>query len=265
MKKIYKVFQKIFGIPWIIFGIQHFMFADFVAGLVPAYFPFRLFWAYFTGAAMIAAGLSFITDIKLRLAAFLLGAMLLMFILLIHVSTLTNDPSAIHWTRALQDFALASIAFMLTGNLSKQKAENNFLENIVQPSRYVFAVLLIIFGASQFLDPDFLTAKVPAYFPFRLFWVYLTGTAMILTGASVIINKKARLTAISLGVFLLLLNLLYHGYLLANDLHNPLAWTAAMLDLAITCGVFILAAASPDEANLNDFTVGEENSGGKIY
>jgi uncharacterized membrane protein len=241
----------VFAVPWIIFGIQHFMYVDFVAKIVPAYFPAGWFWAYLTGAAMIAAGVSFIVNKKSSLAAALLGTMLLMFIVLIHVPTIAGDSSAINWTRALQDLAIACIAFMLAGSVSKEKSKSEFLENVGKSSRFLFALLLIIFGVQQFLNLDFLTAKVPDYLPLRIFWVYLTGAAMIVTGVSVLANKKARPTAILTGVFLLTINLLYHGYLLANGLHNPLNWTAAMLDLAITCGVFILAAASPkDERDL---------------
>ena len=124
--KTIRILLVLFAVPWLVFGIQHFMYADFVATLVPAYFPARLFWAYFTGTAMVAAGISFIVNRMAWLAAALLGTMLVMFILLIHIPKLIGDSSVIqNWTRALQDIALASIAFMLAGNLSK--TENNIL------------------------------------------------------------------------------------------------------------------------------------------
>jgi uncharacterized membrane protein len=40
--------------------IMHFKFAQFVAGIVPAWMPWRLFWAYFTGVALCVAGISII-------------------------------------------------------------------------------------------------------------------------------------------------------------------------------------------------------------
>lgn len=248
MKKIIRIVQIMFGVPWLIFGTQHFLYVDFVAQLVPAYFPARWFWAYLTGAAMITAGVSLIVNIKARLAAALLGVMLLMFVLLLHVPKIAGDPSTINWTRTLQDLAIASTAFMLAGALSKSKIENDVLDKIAKLSRYVFAILLIVFGVQQFLNLDFLTAKVAPYLPLRIFWVYLTGATMVITGASVLIIKKARLAAFALGTLMLILNLLMHVYLLASSLHTPLLWTAAMLDLAITCGVFILAATTPQES-----------------
>lgn len=245
MNKFIRIVQAVFGIPWLVFGAQHLLYVDFVAKLVPAYFPAQWFWAYLTGAAMIAAGLSFIGNVKARLAAVLLGTMLLLFILLLHSQTIARGASAVNWTRALQDLSIAAAAFMLTGIMSKR--EDDVLNKIGKTSRYVFALLLIVFGIAQFLNLDFLTAKVPEYFPLRIFWVYLTGTAMIAAGASVFINKKARTAAIALGVFLLVLNALRYAPLFLGGAYNALLLTAAMLDLAITCGVFILAGALPGE------------------
>lgn len=125
MKKSIRIVQTVFALPWLIFGVQHFMYADFVANLVPAYFPARHFWAYLTGAAMIAAGASLIFDIPGRLASFMIGIMLLTFILLIHAPTILADSSVLNWTRALQDLAFA--ALMLAGGpLRPENRDNRF-------------------------------------------------------------------------------------------------------------------------------------------
>jgi len=253
VNKFIRIIQTLFGVPWLVFGAQHFWYVDFVANLVPAYFPARWFWVYLTGAAMIAAGISFIVNRKSALAAALLGVMLLIFILLLHTSTIAKDSSnIINWTRALQDLAIAASCFMLAGSLSKRESEQDVLKKISNLSRYVFAALLIVFGIQQFFNLDFLTAKVPEYLPLRIFWVYLTGIAMIAAGASVFINKKARTAAIALGTFLLILNALRYAPLFLSGAYNALLLTAAMLDLAITCGVFILACALPRGEKLTD-------------
>ena len=48
----------VFGISIVIFGIQHFMYAPFLATLVMPWLPGHLFWIYFTGASMVLAGLA---------------------------------------------------------------------------------------------------------------------------------------------------------------------------------------------------------------
>lgn len=245
MKKYSVIFRILFALPWIVFGIQHFMYADFVATLVPKFMPFKLFWAYFTGTAMIAAGVSLIAGKLSFWAALLLGAMLVGFILLIHVFVLAAGPlDAKIWTRPVQDVALAAACLLLADNLSPNAG---LPPALVKIGRFIFALMLIAFGAQQFFNLDFLTAKIPDFFPFRPFWVYLTGAAMIAAGALVIVDKKARPAAFALGVFMLLINLINYGYLLATDLHNPSHWTAGMLNFALTCGVFILAESLPPE------------------
>src|SRR5438094_171547 len=42
------------AVSLVVFGVQHFMYGGFVAGLVPAFMPGRLFWAYFVGVAFFA-------------------------------------------------------------------------------------------------------------------------------------------------------------------------------------------------------------------
>jgi uncharacterized membrane protein len=245
MKKFIRVVQAVFGVPWLVFGIQHFMYADFVASLVPSYFPARLFFAYFTGAAMFAAGVSLIVNVKARLAATLLCVMLLMFVLMIHIPKLVADATVIMtWTRALQDIAIASAAFMLAGALSKQDLENGALKVAAKLSFYTFAVLLVVFGFHQFFNLDFLPAKAAPYLPLRVFWVWITGVAMVATTVSVFIGKKTSITAFALGIWMLILNLLLHVYLLATAPFNPVYWTGAMLEMAITCGVFVFAFTS---------------------
>src|SRR5713226_7889837 len=55
-------------IPLVVFGVQHFLYARFVAALVPSWIPGHLFWAYAVGIAFIATTLSIIVNIKARLA-----------------------------------------------------------------------------------------------------------------------------------------------------------------------------------------------------
>ncbi|HVV04212.1 MAG TPA: hypothetical protein VHC96_08310 [Puia sp.] len=113
--------RLLFGIPWIIFGIQHYMYADFVGTLVPAFMPWRVFWAYFTGTAMFVAGLSFIIRWQTQLAAFLLGCLMLLYLLMVHPGMLTNEPQVgQHWTRFMQDIAIMGAAFALA--MSEWKA-----------------------------------------------------------------------------------------------------------------------------------------------
>lgn len=104
MDAIFKLGRFLFAIPMIIFGIFHFMGANDMAEWVPI--PGGVFWIYFTGLALIAAGVSIIIRKKDRLACFLLAVMLLIFAFALHFpGTLDGDQNST--TAFLKDIALA--------------------------------------------------------------------------------------------------------------------------------------------------------------
>jgi uncharacterized membrane protein len=77
--------RLVFGFSMVVFGIQHFLYAPFLATLVMAWLPWHLFWIYFTGGSMVAAGLAFGTAILARVAGLMLGLMFLLWVLLLHL------------------------------------------------------------------------------------------------------------------------------------------------------------------------------------
>lgn len=74
-----------------IFGIQHFMGTNFIASLIPAWMPARLFLAYFTGTAFVAAALSFATGKLTRLAGILLALMFLIWVAMLHAPLVAHS------------------------------------------------------------------------------------------------------------------------------------------------------------------------------
>ena len=88
-----------FGIGLIGCGASHFVYAEFAAQMIPAWIPQRLFFTYLTGAGHIAAGLSLLTGVLLRLSTALLCFMFACFVLLLHVPRVLSDPTSRHeWT-----------------------------------------------------------------------------------------------------------------------------------------------------------------------
>ncbi len=75
--------KYLIAIPSAIFGVLHFMGADMMAGMVPI--PGGAIWVYITGACLIAAAVAIVIGKKARLAATLLGVLLLVFVLAIHL------------------------------------------------------------------------------------------------------------------------------------------------------------------------------------
>lgn len=91
--------RYLFAISLPVFGVQHLLYGAFVATLVPAWMPARLFWAYFIGVALIAAGLSIASDILARWAALLLGLMFFMFVVTLHLPRVAHAAhNSNEWT-----------------------------------------------------------------------------------------------------------------------------------------------------------------------
>lgn len=89
--RLIKIGRLLFGASLPVFAATHFIYPDFVAALIPAWIPARLFWAWFTGAAHLLAGLAIVTNIQARLAATLAGAMYGSWALILHVPRVLAD------------------------------------------------------------------------------------------------------------------------------------------------------------------------------
>lgn len=85
MKTISKTGRIIFSVPFILFGLFHFMGGDAMAGMVPSWLPGGVLWVYLTGLGLIAGGVSLLTGKYAYWAGISLAVMLGSFILLIHL------------------------------------------------------------------------------------------------------------------------------------------------------------------------------------
>jgi len=104
------------AITCVVFGIDHFLYVQYVAPLVPAWIPGHVFWTYFCGAALIAAGVGMITRILPHLAAGLLGSMIFVWLIVLHIPRAIADPHSGHGneiTSVFEALAFSGIAFIL--------------------------------------------------------------------------------------------------------------------------------------------------------
>lgn len=115
-----KVARALFAVPFVLFGVSHFLNAQAMAGAVPI--PGGVFWIYFTGAALIAAGVAILIDKLGRLAALGLAAMLGVFVVTIHVPGLSSpDAGAAQMATIslLKDISLMGGALTWAGLLGR--------------------------------------------------------------------------------------------------------------------------------------------------
>lgn len=104
----------LFSLSMVVFGVQHFEFAAFVATLVPAWIPLHLFWAYATGTALIFGGIALWLPALRASAALGLGLMFLLWFLLLHLPRAVSNPHhGDEWSSAFIALGIAAAACII--------------------------------------------------------------------------------------------------------------------------------------------------------
>src|ERR1700733_16131569 len=81
-----------YAAPLAVFGAEHLTDAADIMQLIPSWIPARLFWAYFVGVALIAAGLSLSLKRYLRLTGSLVALMFFLFVVMMHIPGVLGHP-----------------------------------------------------------------------------------------------------------------------------------------------------------------------------
>jgi uncharacterized membrane protein len=180
------------------FGAEHLTVPNALAQLVPKWMPAHLFWAYFVGFALFAAATSIALNKFARLAASLTGLMFVLFVLMIHAPNAIADPhNRILWAVACREISFACGLFL-------------FANRFPQVCRVALGAILLFFAVEHFLHQAFipgvpLAKLTPTIIPLRAIWGYLTGLALLASGAALLLNKHARTATTILGIVLALL------------------------------------------------------------
>ncbi len=124
LEKLIPFAGAFFSTTMILFGIEHFLYAQFVATLVPIWIPGgQMFWTYFAGVALIGSGVCITLKIKLKLVAMLLGTMIFLWFIVLHIPRAVADPFGLRgneMTSVFQSFGFSGVAFVLA--LLKKKS-----------------------------------------------------------------------------------------------------------------------------------------------
>lgn len=113
------------AIVMIIFGIEHFRNPEDLIVVVPQFLPNSMIWVYIVGAAFILAAISFMTNILVRVAAYLLALLLFIFVFAIHLPNYLNTADEAlqrqSFVNLLKDTALAAFALYIASNARHQR------------------------------------------------------------------------------------------------------------------------------------------------
>jgi uncharacterized membrane protein len=188
---------------------------EYIQSMAPRWMPLHSFWPYFVGGALLAAATSLVLRKFVRLSATLLGLMFFLFVCMIYLpSLLAHLKSRLAWILMLRDLSFAAGAWALAGLLSRSSSPRQSRWMILF-GRIVIAIAAIFFAVQHFLHPEFaagvpLPKPTPPWVPFGPFWDYLAGAILLSAGAALLIHRKARTAAASIGLLMTLLTLLLY-------------------------------------------------------
>ncbi|WP_367391399.1 DoxX family protein [Lewinella sp. LCG006] len=116
MNALLNLGKYLFAVPFLVFGAFHFMAAEQMAGMVPI--PGGIIWVYLTGVGMIAAAISVFMGKMDKLATFLLGVLMLIFVFTLHLKG-AMDGDQMSTTSLLKDLIIAGASWMYAGHMAK--------------------------------------------------------------------------------------------------------------------------------------------------
>jgi uncharacterized membrane protein len=108
-----------FAVFLLLCGIQHFIWANAVAGLVPAWISHRLFWTYFAGTALAAGAVGILIPKTRRLAGGLTGIMIFSWVFLVHLPRAIQffgAQSGNETTAMFEALAFSGMAFIIAAS-----------------------------------------------------------------------------------------------------------------------------------------------------
>lgn len=108
--------------------------------------------------------------------------------------------------------------------------------------RYLYAIPMAIFGLLHFMNASAMAGMVPV--PGGVFWVYLTGLALLAAAVSIAVGKHAVLATRLLGLMLLIFAVSIHlvGVVNAPDAAAMQAsMTNLLKDTALAGAAFVLS------------------------
>jgi uncharacterized membrane protein len=210
------------AIPLAVFGAEHLSSGKSMQNAVPPYMPWRLFWVYFVGFALIAASLSIATKIQVRWSGLLFGTMMLLFVAMLHLPGAVKAGGRIPWTIVVREMSFGGGGWVLAGIAIGGVRGRS----LITVGRVLIAIAAIFFGVQHFLHPLGLPGvplqkQMPTWIPARAFIDYLTGAFLIIAGVCFLLARRTRMAATYLGAWIVLLVVVVYGPVLFGALADP--------------------------------------------
>ena len=223
--KIAALTHLCFALPLAVFGAEHLSSPQSLVPMVPPYMPWRMLWVYFVGFALIAASLSIATRRRVRWSGLLFGAMMFLFVAMLHLPAAVAAGGRIPWTIVVRETSFGGAGWALAGTAMGEN-RGRAGKGLIFAGRLAVAIAAIFFGVEHFLHPLGLPGvplvkQMPPWIPVRALIDYVTGASLMVAGVCFLLGRKTRMAATYLGAWIVLLVLVIYGPVLIGALAEP--------------------------------------------
>jgi uncharacterized membrane protein len=220
--KVVALTHLCFALPLAVFGAEHLSSPESLLAGVPSYMPWRMFWVYFVGFALIAASLSIAVKRQVRWSGLLFGAMMFLFVAILHLPGAIAAGGRIPWTIVFREMSFGGGGWVLAGIAMRGEREGQG-KSFIMVGRVAIAITVVFFGVQHLLHPLGLPGvplvkQMPLWIPFRAFIDYVTGAFLMVAGVCFLLNRKMRMAATYLGAWIVLLVVVIYGPVLIGAL-----------------------------------------------
>jgi len=195
--------------------------------IVPSYMPWRMFWVYFVGFALITASLSIATRRGVQWSGLLFGAMMFLFVAMVHLPRAVTAGGRIPWTIVVREMSFGGDGWILAG-IAMGDDRNRRSKGFIAVGRVPIAVAVVFFGVQHLLHPLGLPGvplekQMPPWLHGRALIDYLTGAFLMTAGVCFLLAWKTLAAASYLGTWIVLLVVVIYGPVLIAALADPSA------------------------------------------